>query len=185
MGKTTFMKEFLPNYAQCFSFVNADLIASGISPFSPEVAGLKAGKIMIKEIEGYIGNSQDFAFETTLSGKTYIRFLEKIKKKGYNIHLFFLWLQDVDLAIKRIQMRVKSGGHNVSTIDVKRRFNRGIYNFFSYYRYLVDFWILFDNSATMPDEVAFEKEGKLTVRNVSLFKKIERRGIRCHVQKRK
>ena len=179
VGKTTFMEEFLPNYADCLHFVNADLIAAGLSPFSPESAAIKAGKLVLEEIERHIDYGHDFAFETTLAGKSYVCLLKTVREKGYRIHLFFLWLQDVDLAIRRIEMRVKAGGHDVPTLDVKRRFYRGNYNFFHLYRTLLDFWMLFDNSGTVPQEVAFEKDGMLTVINVPLFKSIERSSIQC------
>jgi predicted ABC-type ATPase len=184
VGKTTFMEEFLPNYADCLHFVNADLIAAGLSPFSPESAAIKAGKLMLEEIERHIDYGHDFAFETTLAGKNYVRLLKKVREKGYKIHLFFLWMPNVDLAIKRIEMRVKAGGHNVPTVDVKRRFYRGIYNLFNLYRPLLDFWMLFDNSSTMPQELAFEKDGILTVINVPLFEIIERSSRLCQQEKK-
>lgn len=86
VGKTTFMKEFLPNYADCLHFVNADLIAAGLAPFSPETAAIKAGKIMLDEIARHIDSGHDFAFETTLAGKSYVRLLEKVRKKGYKVN---------------------------------------------------------------------------------------------------
>jgi predicted ABC-type ATPase len=184
VGKTTFMEEFLPNYADCLHFVNADLIAAGLSPFSPQSVAIKAGKLVLEEIERHIDYRHDFAFETTLAGKSYVRLLKTVREKGYRIHLFFLWLQDVELAIKRIEMRVKAGGHDVPIIDVKRRFYRGIYNLFHLYRPLLDFWMLFDNSSTIPQELAFEKDGILTVINVPLFEIIERSSRRCQQEKR-
>ena len=183
VGKTTFMEEFLPNYADCLHFVNADLIAAGLSPFSPESAAIKAGKLVLEEIDRHIDYGHDFAFETTLAGKSYVRLLKEVREKGYRIHLFFLWLQEVDLAIKRIEMRVKAGGHDVPTLDVKRRFYRGVYNLFHLYRPLLDFWMLFDNSGTIPQELCFEKDGILTVINAPLFKIIEGRSIRCQQEK--
>ncbi len=88
-GKTTFVKRFLPSYVDCLNFVNADLIASGLAPFSPEVAALKAGKLMLEEIEKYRSQKVDFAFETTLAGRSYLRLLREMKGEGYQIHLFF------------------------------------------------------------------------------------------------
>ena len=91
VGKTTFMEEFLPNYADCLHFVNADLIAAGLSPFSPQSVAIKAGKLVLEEIERHIYYRHDFAFETTLAGKSYVHLLKKVRGKGYRIHLFFLW----------------------------------------------------------------------------------------------
>lgn len=172
-GKTTFMEEFLPNYADCLHFVNADLIAAGLSPFAPESAAVKAGKLVLEEIRRHINYEHDFAFETTLAGKSYLHLIQRLKDKGYKIHLFFLWLQDVNLAIRRIETRVKAGGHDVPVIDVKRRFARGIYNFFHLYIPLVDFWMLFDNSGKVPKEIAFEKNEMLTIINNQLFNTIQ------------
>jgi predicted ABC-type ATPase len=179
VGKTTFMEEFLPNYADCLHFVNADLIAAGLSPFSPEAAAIKAGRIVLDEIERHVDSGHDFAFETTLAGKSYVRLLKTVREKGYRIHLFFLWLQDVELAMKRIETRVKAGGHDVPSSDVKRRFYRGIHNLFHLYRPLLDFWMIFDNSGTTPQELAYEKNGKLTIINESLFTMIERSSKQC------
>lgn len=184
VGKTTFMEEFLPNYADCLHFVNADLIAAGLSPFSPEAASIKAGKLVLEEIKNHIGHRHDFAFETTLAGKSYMRLLRKVKEEGYRIHLFFLWLQNVELALRRIETRVKAGGHDVPSSDVKRRFSRGIYNLFNLYRPLLDFWTIFDNSGTTPLELAFEKDGVLTIVNELLFETIKRSSAKCPEQKR-
>lgn len=174
VGKTTFMEEFLPHYANCLHFVNADLIAAGLSPFAPESAAIKAGKLVLGEIKNHVDHRHDFAFETTLAGKSYVRFLKRVKEEGYRIHLFFLWLQSVELAIKRIETRVKAGGHYVPTSDVKRRFHRGIDNLFNLYMPLLDFWMIFDNSGASPREVAFEKDGLLKIINEPLFETIKR-----------
>ncbi|MFH1672843.1 MAG: zeta toxin family protein, partial [Pseudomonadota bacterium] len=100
-GKTTFVRRFLPYYADCINFVNADLIAAGLSPFSPDVAAIKAGKIMLDQIQEHIKAGHDFAIETTLAGRSYVRLLKDLKKEGYKIHLFYLWLHKPDLALKR------------------------------------------------------------------------------------
>jgi predicted ABC-type ATPase len=169
-GKTTFFEKFLPQYADCLHFVNADLIASGLSPFSPEMAAIKAGKIMLDEIHTYAEGKKDFAFETTLSGKTHVRLLKDLRVKGYTINLYFLWLRDVDLALKRVKERVRAGGHDVKPDVVRRRFGRGIKNFFLTYRSLSDSWILFDNSSLTPQVIASEKDENLTIIHPALFK---------------
>lgn len=112
-GKTTFAREFLPNYVDCKQFVNADLIAGGLSPFSPEGAALKAGKLLLQEIRDLAVKKRDFGFETTLSGITHASFFRSLKRRGYAIHLFFLWIPDVRIALARISDRVKKGGHDV------------------------------------------------------------------------
>jgi predicted ABC-type ATPase len=171
-GKTTFVKRFLPFYAHCLNFVNADLIASGLSPFSPEIAAVRAGKLMLEEIDKYRRQEVDFAFETTLSGKTYLKLLKEMKEDGYKIHLFFLWLHSSELALRRVKERVSMGGHDVPEGTIIRRFNRGLYNLVYFYRPLLDSWILFDNSGEYPLVIAREMDGILTIINNSLFTEI-------------
>jgi len=149
-GKTTFAREFLPFYAKCNRFVNADLIAQGISPFAPEKAAMKAGRIVLNELHELVEQRLDFAFETTLSGKTYLHFLQDAKKKGYEIQIFFLWIPVVQLSISRIKQRVKQGGHNVPTVDVRRRFKKSMSNFLEHYKPLAERWYFFDNSGVVP-----------------------------------
>ena len=173
-GKTTFARKFLPNYADCTHFINADLIAQGLSPFSPVVAAMKAGRLVLKEIQELSNKGVSFAFETTLSGKTYLSLLKSLKSKGYQIHLFFLWIPSSDLALERIKDRVASGGHDVPAIDVRRRFHRSIDNFFKVYEPLLDAWMLFDNSGAKHHLVAQKTDGKLIVRDHDLYKKISK-----------
>jgi predicted ABC-type ATPase len=173
-GKTTFVRKFLPDYAKCLNFVNADLIAYGLSPFSPDVAAIKAGRLMLEQIYEYADKGVDFAFETTLAGKSYLKLLKDLKRKGYKIHLYFLWLRNTDLALKRIADRVSMGGHDVPAQTVRRRFNRGLYNLFHLYRPLLDSWILFDNSEDTPVVIAREKSGILTVIDDNLFEKVKK-----------
>ena len=145
-GKTTFARMFLPEYAKCPNFINADLIAQGLSPFEPRTASLKAGKIVLQQIKEFSGRGVDFGFETTLSGKSYVKLLEELKNKGYKLHLYYLWIPNTQLAIERIKERVLEGGHNIPDIDVRRRFTRSISNFFRLYEPLLSTWMMFDNS---------------------------------------
>ena len=169
-GKTTFARKFLPDYAKCLEFVNVDLIANGLSPFDPERAALKAGRIMLEQIHSLGNRGLDFGFETTLSGKSYLRLLNELKqRKGYNIHLFFLWISSVKLALERIELRVQQGGHDIPEAVVRRRFNKGISNFFHFYRPVVDRWIIFNNSGDVPEVIAFEEAGKLEIVDPDLF----------------
>ena len=171
-GKTTFAKEFLPHYAKCENFVNADLIAQGLSPFSPAAAGIKAGRLLLKQIHEFAERRADFAFETTLAGKTYIQLLRKLRQQGYVIHLFFLWIPSVELALVRIKDRVAQGGHNVPTADVRRRFGRSVQNFWQVYRPLFNSWTLFNTSTAPPALIAKEEGGKLTVADTDVFSRI-------------
>ncbi|MDP3791160.1 MAG: zeta toxin family protein [Candidatus Omnitrophota bacterium] len=173
-GKTTFARSFLPNYVNCPNFVNADLIALGLAPFEPRAAAIKAGKLVLQQIHEYTGKGVDFAFETTLSGKSYATLLNELKKKDYGLHLFFLWVPSPELAIARIKDRVAEGGHNVPAGDVRRRFTRGVHNFFSLYEPLVDSWMLFDNSRAKPVLIAKRKNGHIEATNEDLFKIIQK-----------
>jgi len=162
-GKTTFAREFLPKYADCRNFINADLIAAGMSPFAPESAAFWAGRLMLQEIELSMRRGVDFGFETTLSGRTYLRVIQRLKEGGYQVHFFYLWVASVELALARIRERVLRGGHDVPEAVVRRRFDRSITNFLVHYRLLADRWILFDNSSPKPAIVASQKQGLLRV----------------------
>ncbi len=168
-GKTTFALRFLPDYVKCLEFVNVDLIASGLSPFDPERAALKAGRIMLEQIHSLAERGLDFGFETTLSGKTYVRLLLGMKKRGYLIHLFFLWISNVELGLERIKLRVQNGGHTIPETTVRRRFGRSLPNFFRFYKPLVDSWTIFDNSGNVPKMIAFEESGKIEILDPDLF----------------
>jgi predicted ABC-type ATPase len=162
-GKTTFARTFLPSYAAITHFVNADLIAGGLSPFAPEREAIRAGRLMLDEIHRLAERRVDFAFETTLAGRSYEALLREFKQQGYALYLYFLWLPDVQLALERIADRVRRGGHNVPEDDVRRRFHRGTRNFVYVYCPLADNWILFDNSGASPRQIALVREGALTI----------------------
>lgn len=150
-GKTTFAREFLPNEASCPVFVNADLIAAGLAPFAPETAAVQAGRLMLDALRRYFLSGESFAFETTLSGKGYLRHINTWQKAGYQVELIFLRLQSADEAVARVVQRVKQGGHNIPEPVIRRRFDAGIKNFTNYYAPAVDAWALYDNSAEMPE----------------------------------
>ncbi len=149
-GKTTFAQEFLPREAECPIFVNADLIAAGLSPFAPGLADIRAGRLMLEEIGAHVAKLENFAFETTLSGRHYARTLPDWQAKGYKVKLVFLSLADVKLAIERVRVRVKQGGHNVPDGVIRRRYEAGWENFEQLYKNLVDCWLLYDNSGSRP-----------------------------------
>lgn len=149
-GKSTFAREFLPNDAECPVFINADLIAAGLSPFQPEMAAIKAGKLMLEAMAEYVGRGSSFAFETTLAGRGYIRMIREWRQQGYNVKIFFLALADPEEAIARIAARVAQGGHYVPDDIVRRRFNSGLHNFETIYRFEVNSWRWYDNSGDTP-----------------------------------
>jgi len=171
-GKTTFAVKFLPEYVSCPNFVNADLIAQGLSPFSPGAAAIKAGRLVLEQIHQFTNRRVDFAFETTLSGKLYVNLFKSLKKKGYKIHIFFLWIPDADLAVSRIKSRVAQGGHDVPIRDVLRRFNRSIWNFFKLYESFADSWMLFDNAGPIPILIAERKNSKIRIIDESSYNNI-------------
>ena len=171
-GKTTFAIKFLPEYVKCPHFINADLIARGLSPFSPGTAAIKAGKLVLEQIHQFAGQGVDFAFETTLSGKLYLNLFESLKKKGYRIHLFFLWIPNTDLAVSRIKNRVARGGHDVPVQDVLRRFSRSISNFFRLYQSFADSWMLFDNTGINPILIAQGKNSRIKIINEHSYNRI-------------
>ncbi len=171
-GKTTFAGKFLPEYAGCFEFVNADLIAKGLSPFSPSRFAIKAGKLLLEQIADFSKKKIDFAFETTLAGKGYLNIFKQMKHNGYELHLFFLWLPDVKLALARVADRVRKGGHNIPEEDVRRRFNRGMWNFFHIYRDLFDTWTIFDNSTTDAEIIVKSEKSILSITDESIYQKL-------------
>lgn len=149
-GKTTFAREFLPNEAGCPKFVNADLIAAGLSPFAPDVAAMKAARIMLESIKELEERGESFAFETTLSGLTYAQRIRRWREAGYHVTLFFLSLPNSQMAIDRVAERVRQGGHDVSSEVIRRRFAAGLRNFEQVYRDAVDAWALYDNAGDEP-----------------------------------
>ena len=149
-GKTTFARDFLPSEAHTLRFINADLIAAGLAPFNPESAAFKAGRLMLQEIDECVAADHDFAFETTLSGFSYLRKIKLWQKLGYQVKLWFLSLSSGDLAVSRVAQRVMQGGHNIPDDVIRRRFKAGLKNFNQHYRYAVDSWMLYDNSGMTP-----------------------------------
>jgi len=148
-GKTTFAREFLPNEAGCPVFVNADLIAAGLAPFAPEAVAAQAGRLMLGELRRHFAARASFAFETTLSGTTYLRHIQDWRAAGYRVELIFLRLNSVEEAIARVAQRVEQGGHHVPEAVIRRRFSAGLDNFTRHYAPAVDAWALYDNSAEL------------------------------------
>ncbi len=149
-GKTTFAREFLTGEAHCPIFINADLIAAGLSPFAPELAAIKAGRLMLESVHEHIKKGDSFAIETTLSGLGYARDIPEWRKLGYHVKLMFLQLPNAATAIARVAERVKQGGHNIPEAIIRRRFESGLKNFEKMYQPLVDVWLQFDNAGDIP-----------------------------------
>ena len=149
-GKTTFATEFLPHEADCPIFLNADLIAAGLSPFRPSRVALEAGRLVLKQIDALARQGRSFAFETTLSGRGHARRIAQWQEQGYRVKLFFLRLPTPEAAIARVAQRVTEGGHDVPEAVIRRRFQEGWRNFEEMYRGLVDGWAVYDNSDDVP-----------------------------------
>lgn len=175
-GKTTFAKKFLPDYGHCHEFINADLIAAGLAPLEPTRAAFAAGRIVLERLRKLAGQKVDFGFETTLSGKSYVQFLKRLKRNGYEILFFYLWIPNPSLALKRIQERVAMGGHNVPKPAVVRRFGKSLKNLFGLYWNLADKILLLDNSSLKPELVAMKTGSQLKIYNQSIYELIFQQG---------
>jgi len=149
-GKTTFAEEFLPNEAGCPEFVNADLIAAGLSPFQPDQVAFAAGRLMLERIDELAGSGKSFAFETTLSTRSWLRLIPRWKSLGYRVKLYFLSLPEPDFALRRVDARVRLGGHAIPPETVRRRFARGLENLRYGYIGIVDEWSIYDGSQDPP-----------------------------------
>jgi predicted ABC-type ATPase len=153
-GKTTTAKQILPYFLDVYEYVNADEIASGLSPFRPETVAIQAGKLMLKRLNYLSQNQINFAFETTLSGLNYIKFLQQCQAQNYQINLIYFWLNNPQLAIARVKQRVASGGHNIPEDVIIRRYYRGQKNLIQFYLPLCHNWIIYDNSNLPPELIA-------------------------------
>jgi len=174
-GKSTSAYTLLPEILMCKEFVNADNIALGISPFSPDTAAIEAGRIMLQRIDQLLINKVDFAIETTLSSKSYFLKIVDWQQHGYEVILLYIWLNSVNLALERIADRVRKGGHNIPSDVVKRRFFRGIKNLFQYYIPASDYWLIVDNSGFTPSIVAEGfKQNEIEIINAEIWDSIKR-----------
>ncbi|NDW18566.1 zeta toxin [Dysgonomonas sp. 216] len=172
-GKTTASFAILPEMLGCKEFINADEIARGLSPFQPEKAAIDAGRIMVIRMEEMLKQQQDFAIETTLATKSYVRFIKKAQKDGYFVTLLYFWLNSPELAIRRVEDRVRSGGHNVPTEIIRRRYKAGAQNLFTLYTPISDYWMVIDNSEN-PFKVIIEgkKEQVIEVYDPNIYNQI-------------
>lgn len=144
-GKTTAAFEILPELG-CVEFVNADLIAAGLSPFNPEAQAITAGRLLLTKIKDLAHQQKDFAFESTLASKSFYPFLKQCKANGYKLYLIYFMLSSVDIAIKRVRKRVELGGHNIPEQTIKRRYERSLNNLISLYIPITDEWLIYNNS---------------------------------------
>jgi predicted ABC-type ATPase len=153
-GKTTASFEILPEILHCKEFVNADGIAAGISPFDPESVAVEAGRIMLQRIQHLMTEKADFAFETTLSARSYVSLVKTAKEKGFKVTLLYFWLLSPEFAKQRVAIRVSKGGHNIPSDVIERRYYKGIYNLLNLYLPIVDRWMVIDNMNLTADIIA-------------------------------
>lgn len=170
-GKTTFAMKFLPRISEA-NFINADLIAAGVSPLDPTAVALEAGRIFLARIRELAARRVDFAFETTLAGRSYVGLLGELRAAGYRIRLFFLWLPSVELARKRVADRVRKGGHNIPAEAIGRRFKRGVFNLFNLYRERFDTIMIYDNGTIDPRLMATITGSRTTIIQPDLFRRM-------------
>ena len=173
-GKTTASFTILPDILNCREFVNADEIARGLSPFQPQKVAFEAGRIMLQRIDELLTKKETFAFETTLSTKSYKNTIKKAKTLGYKTILLFFWLENVDLAKERVRLRVEQGGHNIESEIIERRYARGIKNLFELYLPIFDEIMIFDNSIGDHKLIAYKKQDiQLEIVDETTFSKLK------------
>jgi len=172
-GKSTVAPALLRDALSVTEFVNADTISVGLSAFSPESAAIQAGRVMLQRLEYLAAARVNFAFETTLASRSFAPWISKLKKNGYEFHLVFLWLPSAEFAIARVRRRVELGGHDVPELAVRRRYDRGLSNFFNLYRTLANTWRFIDNSATeTPQAIADFNGSNTTIVNNNIWSNI-------------
>jgi predicted ABC-type ATPase len=158
-GKTTFALEYLPRVAGCTYFINADLIAAGLSPFAPERKLIAASRIFLQEIEDCVERRENFAFETTLAGRSYLQLVERLQNDGWQVDLIYLALPSVEMSKLRVAERVSHGGHNIPIRDIERRFPRSLHHLINVFSHRVDRCICFMNEGETP-VLVFEQSGE-------------------------
>jgi predicted ABC-type ATPase len=176
VGKTTFADRYLPQTIRELEFVNADLIARGLSPYDPDSAAMEAGRTALTRIRQLVEEKRSFTWETTMSGKTAVGWLKSAKESGFKIKCYFLWVMQVEITLDRIRQRVSEGGHNIDPLVSQRRFYKTLQNFFTVYRPLFDSWKLFANDDNVRRLIAAQKDGRLAIRDKTAFEKIMQEG---------
>lgn len=161
-GKSTSASRLLRGVLGVDEFVNADIIAQGLSGFAPERVAMAAGRIMMRRLKELAASRASFAFETTLASRTFAAWLAELKSQGYTVQLVFLWLPSEEMAVERVAERVRLGGHAVPEPTVRRRYRAGLRNFFELYRPLADKWQVIDNSVISSPRVVATGIGRQT-----------------------
>jgi predicted ABC-type ATPase len=172
VGKTTFADRYLPNTIRELEFVNADLIARGLSPYDPDSVSMEAGRIALTRIKHLIAERRSFTWETTMSGRSAVAWLQSAKESGYTLKCYFLWVRNVEITLNRIHGRVAQGGHDITPEVSRRRFLKTIQNFFQIYRPLFNSWKLFENDRQTARLLTLEKAGRRAMRDPRALQRI-------------
>ncbi len=168
-GKTTFALQYLPQVANCRNFINADSIAAGLSPLAPETALIAASRLFLREIETRILSRQSFAFETTLSGRSYLKLIERLQADGWQVELIYLALPNVEISKMRVAERVAHGGHNIPESDIERRFPRSLRNLLAEFSSKADRTRCLMNGGENPSLVFVQQREDRTIIDRTLF----------------
>lgn len=172
-GKSTLAPHLLRDALGLKDYVNADTIAQGLSAFAPENAAIEAAKIMLRRLRELANGRKSFAFETTLASRFYVKWIEDLKRRGFEFHLLFLWLESPELAVLRVRERVLAGGHNVPEETIRRRYERGLRNFFRLYQPLADNWSVYNSSsADKINLIARYGKGRPEIFNKGIWERI-------------
>lgn len=168
-GKTTFAMHYLPHEGNCTNFANADLIAAGLSPLSPEREWLAAGRLFLTEIRQHIQRREDFLFESTLAGRGHLRLVRELLATGWTVDLYYLWLPSVETSIQRVAERVSHGGHGIPEEIIARRYPRSIRNLLKLYAPLCSSTVCMDNSGPEPVIIFTQRAAGRVVEDAALY----------------
>ncbi len=175
-GKSTVARQLLAHALEIRHYVNADTIARGLSDFNADDMAIKAGKIMLEHLHDLASEKVSFAFETTLASRTFAPWIGELKQQGYLFYLFFIWVPAADVSVERVKARVQSGGHNVPEETIRRRYERGLHNFFHLYKPIANAWKMIDNTDPVKRKVIAESDGIIErVHEPELWQQIQRR----------
>jgi predicted ABC-type ATPase len=178
-GKTTAARTFLAETLRLMTYVNADAIAQGLSGFDPESMAIEAGRIMLRRLQALMAQRTSFAFETTLAGRSYARWLRSVRHAGYTVHLIYFFLETADLAVARVAERVRQGGHDIPEATIRQRYFRSVQNFFRLYRPVVTTWKVYDNTQTGCSQLVAKGDDIATeiILNDVVWQQIKKEGL--------
>lgn len=171
-GKTTFAMHYLPTVVGCQRFINADLIAAGLSPLAPAVELSSASRLFLQEIELAIAAGTDFAFETTLAGRGHLKRIQSLQQQGWRVHLIYLALPSAAASHRRVAERVAHGGHHIPAPDIERRFPRSLENLFLHFTPCVDHVLCYLNSASQPTLIFEAHNGQTIIHDAQWFARL-------------